>query len=219
MKKYLSVLFMTLTLLPALAACGGYDYTKHLSEVRSDLFCAETEEFSLTFACISREYPYSLDGIAAPKSNVAEITIISAQKSSENFTVTVLGGEKEWGGETSYRNTRGDYFYSQGVKEFPEGSVSLRVQWGENVKEIAATSVKNEKTSSPESALKHALEAERDAVKNLMQNGCFMGEFHVRLLRRDANYYYVGIVDGKGHTISLLLDSETGETLARRESD
>lgn len=46
-----------------------------------------------------------------------------------------------------------------------------------------------------------------------------MGEFHVRLLRRDANYYYVGIVDGKGHTISLLLDSETGETLARRESD
>jgi len=40
----------------------------------------------------------------------------------------------------------------------------------------------------------------------------------VRLLRRNTNYYYVGIVDTDGKTISLLLNSETGEVLARREN-
>lgn len=38
----------------------------------------------------------------------------------------------------------------------------------------------------------------------------------MRLLRRDKNYYYVGITDCTGKTISLLLNAETGEVLARR---
>ena len=51
----------------------------------------------------------------------------------------------------------------------------------------------------------------------MTRGGVFYGEFHVRLLRRDKTYYYVGIVNSKGDILSLLLDSETGEILARRE--
>ena len=90
---------------------------------------------------------------------------------------------------------------------------------GETATEVVATSVKTEKTLTPEQALDAALGAEKDYVAARMRGGAFAGEFRVRLLRREVNYYYVGIVDGDGHTLSLLLAAETGEVLARRESN
>ncbi|MDE7158345.1 MAG: hypothetical protein K2N74_02115 [Clostridiales bacterium] len=216
MKKYIPCVLLLLGLFPVLTACGGYDYQKHVSEIRSDLFCAETEEFSITLACISREYPYALDGVAAERSDLIEITLVPADKKAQDYTVTVLG-EQKYGGEMSYRNVRGDYFYSQGVTEFPKDSVSLNVEWEGETREILATSVKNENTLSPNEALKFAVKHEKETVEKLTQNGSFAGEFHVRLLRREINYYYVGITDTNGNTIALLLNSETGDLLARRE--
>lgn len=217
MKKYFPALVLTLSLLPALAACGGYDYAAHLSEVRSDLFCAQTEEFSVTLACISREYPYNTDGVAGNMSDLVEISLTSTRAEITDYSVWVTDG-KEWGGEMSFRNTRGDYFYSQGVSVFPEQSVSLRIEWESESRELTATSVKNESTLTPAEALGCAVKAEKETVTRMKQNGVFCGEFHVRLLRRDKNYYYVGIVASGGATVSLLLDSESGEVLARRES-
>ena len=169
MKKSCLSLVLLGALLPALTACGGYDYTDHISEAREDIFCAETEE-------------------------------------------------KDWGGETSFRNTRGDYFYSQTVEAFPETSVTMRIVWDGGERELTATSVKNENTISVDEALDFALKKEKDTVARMTRNGKFFGEFYVRLLRRNTNYYYVGIVDTDGKTISLLLNSETGEVLARREN-
>lgn len=214
MKKTICV-FLTACFALALTACGEYDYSAHLSDVRSDLFCAETDEFTVTLSCVSREYPYVSDGVASARTDLVEIVLTSAE--SEDYEIYVLS-DAVWGGDMSFRNVTGDYFYSRGVTEFPQDSVSLRVEWnaGEEVRELTATSIKNEKTISAEQALDAAVTAEKDTVNALMNNGVFCGELYVRLLRRDKNYYYVGIVDTDGKTVSLLLDSETGEILARR---
>ncbi len=217
MKKQILTVFSLLAPLALLAGCGksGYDYTRHISEAREDIFRAETEEFSVTLSFGKREYPYADDGVACPLTPLAEISLVG--KTGEDYAVYVAG-EKEWGGEMSYRNVRGDYYYSESVDTFPEGSVTLRVEWGEERREIVATSVKTEHTLTPQEALGYAVAAEKESLERLTEQGAFMGEFRVRLLRRDATYYYVGIVDKNGRTISLLLDSETGEVLARRES-
>lgn len=209
-------LLLPLSFLPLFTGCGGnYDYTKHLSEIKSDIFIAETEEFSITLSFTEREYPYADDGIACPRSNLAEISLTATTSADYSVFVT---GESEWGGETSYCNVRGDYYYSQGLDVFPEGKVAMRVVWGEETREIVATSVKTEKTISPEEALNFALEHEKETVARMTADDVFGGEFRVRLLRRDETYYYVGIVDKTGRTVSLLLNSETGEVLARRVS-
>ena len=200
--------------LPLLAACNkAPDYFNYVSELRSDLFVASEEEFSLTVACISREYPYINDGIKATLSNIVEITL---EGEADEYSVYILG-EEHMGGEMSFRNTRGDFYYSQGVKSFPEGSVSLRVEWEDTSREIVATSVKTAHTLSPEAALSSALKGEQAALNRMSADGQFRGEFYVRLIRRDKNYYYVGIVDTNGKLISLLLDSESGQVLARHE--
>ena len=118
----------------------------------------------------------------------------------------------------SFRNARGDYFYSQSVKKFPKNTLSVRVEWGDEKREIAATSVKTPSTLSVKEALDCAVKAERKTVDAMTQNGKFNGEFRVRLLKRDKTYYYVGIVGKDGKELSLLLDAESGALLARREN-
>ena len=218
MKKPFYSIALLIFLMPALAACGkSYNYAAHLSEIRSDVFCAETEEFSVTVSCVSREYPYVTDGIACPKSDVIEISIVPVSVTPQDYSVYLLGGG-EWGGEASFRNYAGDWFYSESVASFPEESVTLRVEWGEETRELTATSVKNADTLSVKDALGCAVKSEQPLIERLTQGGTFRGEFHVRLLRRNKNYYYVGIVDTEGHVLSLLLDAESGEVLARRET-
>lgn len=215
MKKHYALLLAAL-LAPALTACGKqYDYSAHISEARRDIFRAETEEFTVELFCISREYPYASDGVACPMTDVVEISLTPAQPSDADYSVYVLG-EDPWGGETAFRNMYGDRFLSKSVESFPQGSVSLKVEWGEETREVTATSVKNEATLSVEEALSSAVQAEKEKVEAQFEGGTFRGEFYVRLLRRDKNYYYVGIID-EGGCLSLLLDAETGEVLARRE--
>ena len=211
--KKLSFLVLV-SLLPLLTACQKKpDYFAYVSELRSDLFVANEEDFSLTVACISRETPYLNDGIKATMSDLIEITLEGDER---EYSVYLLG-EEQLGGEMSFRNTRGDFYFSQGVKCFPKGSVSLRVEWEDTSREIVATSVKTENTLSPENALDYALKSEQATLAHMSTDGKFQGEFYVRLLRRDKNYYYVGIVDRSGKTTSLLLDSESGQVLARHE--
>lgn len=215
MKKPISAFLLILSMLPALTACGGYDYSAHISEAKSDLFCAETDEFTVTVSCVSREYPYVADGITCPMNSVMEVSLVPAKSQICDYEVYLLG-ETTWGGETSFRTYAGDYFYSESVRKFPEGNVTVQIKWEDETRELTATSVKNEKTLSVNEILEYAIKAEKETVKQMTRDGNFLGEFYIRLLRRNINYYYVGITDLNGTTVSLLLDSETGEVLAKR---
>ena len=144
-----------------------------------------------------------------------EVSLVPAKSQICDYEVYLLG-ETTWGGETSFRTYAGDYFYSESVRKFPEGSVTVQIKWEDETRELTATSVKNEKTLSVNEILEYAIKAEKETVKQMTRDGNFLGEFYIRLLRRNINYYYVGITDLNGTTVSLLLDSETGEVLAKR---
>lgn len=216
MKKKFSSLILLCSLLPALGGCSGADYSSRISESRSDLFCAETEDFTLTLACVSREYPYIADGVPCTRSDYVEVVLSGGTADDYEVQFTVAG--KSYGGEMSFRNVTGDYFFSQGVSEFPEGSVSVNVACGGETQELTATSVKTADTLTVDEALSAAVQAEQETIDE-MGGRNFAGEFYVRLLRREKNYYYVGIIDTAGKTVSLLLDAESGEVLARRVTE
>lgn len=216
MKKPTVLLLAVAALLPALTACGSYDYSDRLSEVRSDIFVAQTDAFSLTLACVEREYPYADDGIPCPMTKSVQITLSPVGEGGGETEIFVGEGDARWGGEASYRTAYGDYVLSQGVEDFPSESVAVSVTYGGTTHELVATSVKNADTLSPAQALAAGVDAERDTLERMHRNGAFCGELCVRLLRRDKNYYYFAVTDGQ-QRVSLLLDSETGEVLARRE--
>lgn len=214
MKRRLLCLLLLLGFLPVLAACRGEDYEARISEIKRDIFCAQTEDFTLTVACLSREYPYADDGVACAMTDTIEVTIAPAGAAADSAAVYAADGS--WGGDASFSSVHGDFRFSQGVTAFPEGSVDVRVVWGGKEVSIAATSVRTPQTISPEEALSRFVKSESEALSRMEREGVFCGEFRVRLLRRDKNYYYIAVTDGEKH-IALLLDAQTGETLARRE--
>lgn len=216
MKKRTLLILATAALLPALTACAPYDYSDRLSEVRSDLFIAQTEEFTLTLACIEREYPYADDGVPCPMTKTVQATLSPVTAPAGDVEIYIGEGEARWGGEASFRTTYGDYTLSEGVDAFPAGTVTVSVVYGETTHSLAATSVKNEDTLTPSEALAAGVEAERETLERMEENGVFCGELCVRLLRRDKNYYYFAVTNGQ-ERVSLLLDGETGAVLARRE--
>ncbi len=216
MKKFLVVVLTCLMPLLLLTGCGGYDYFEHVSDEKSDLFLAETDEFTLTVSCCTRENPYLLDGVVCTKSKLVDAVLAERQPTGAEYEIYFLEDVPK-GGDMSFRSVTGDYSYTRSVEEFPSGSVSLRVVKNGTPLDLVATSVKTERTLSTSAALQKAIDAEKERVDALTRDGVFYGEFHVRLLRRDKNYYYVGIIDEQGGILSLLLDSETGEVLARRD--
>lgn len=209
------ILILVLSLPMILTGCTRIDYFDYVSDERSDLFCAETETFSILISCVYRERPFLTDGVVSAKSKTVEAVLTEKEASGQEYEIYFLEDVPR-GGEMSFRSVSGDYSYSRGVEEFPSDSISLRVICGDERVELMATSVKTEKTLSVREALEYAVEAEKETIDR-MSTGEFCGEFHVRLLRRDKNYYYIGIVDTEGGTLSLLLDSETGAVLARRD--
>ncbi len=213
MKKFFCTLLLLPAALPALSACGSYDYSAHLSEVRSDVFTAQTEEFSLTLSCVTREYPYCSDGVAATKSALIEISLVSELPAAE-YSVQLK--ESGVGGEMTFRGARGDYFFSAGVTQFPEERVTLLLRCDEEEREVQLRSVKGKDTLTCKQALSAAVNAERALIDRMTREGSFFGEFRVRLILRDIPYYYVGIVGEDGREHALLLDAKSGEVLARR---
>lgn len=216
MKKRRLLILVPLLLLPMLSGCGKRDYYTYVSEAKTDIFIAQTETFNVTLSCIEREYPYISDGIPCPLTRVVEISLTGelAPAACEVYVT----GDNPIGGEMSFRTYAGDFFFSQSVETFYEKSVSLRVVTDGTETELTATSVKTPDTLSVRDALGCAVKAEREKIDLMTGSDGFAGEFYVRLLRRECNYYYVGIIDREGGTLSLLLDAETGEVLARRKT-
>lgn len=211
MKKALICFLLPIVMLFSLVGCKQVGYESRISDKRHDLFVAESDEFSLTLSCISRETPYALDGVCGEISDLIEVALVPKGSSADEYSITILS-ENNLGGTMSYRSAKGDYFFSHGVESFPQSTVSLRIKWGDETKDLSATSVKNENTLTAEAALECAVAYEKAHEE---QDEELQGEFHVRLLRRDKNYYYVGLVTAD-KTVALLLDAETGDVLARR---
>jgi len=200
------------------AACQKTDYTQYVSDLKSEIFSAETDDYRISIACLRRETPYLADGYVSPQSMLMEIVLVPSVLGGSYSATAAIGEGKEIGGDMSLRLVTGDYYYSCGVDAFPKEQVSVTVTGDDGTKSLTATALKGEKTISWERALECAVEAERETVESRSERGVFCGEFRVRLLSRDRLYYYVGIVDRDGKTLSLLLDDETGEVLATHTS-
>ncbi len=216
MKSFFLLPLFLLSLLFFSACKQTVDYFDYVAECRSNLFLAKTEDFSLKIYAVRKESPYAADGIPRKAEPRFEAYLVAPQ-GNESVTLSFHVEEKEYGGEMSYDNVKGEYFYACALDVSSLSKIDCEIVYGEQTLTLVASSVLTELTLTPKAALEKLCAEHKTLFAEMTDEYGFAGEIYLRLLYEDAPYYYIGVIDRTGKIDAFLMNAETGKILARRE--
>lgn len=197
-------------------SCGKkIDYFSYVSELRDNVFLAENERFSLRAYALEKESPYVTDGIPCEKNVRTEIYLCAPSGDKTCNILFHLDGN-EYGGEMSYDNVKGEYFYACPASSSALSAMDFEITYGKETFTLTANSVHTESTLSAKSALRIVVDSEMELFSSLTDKYGFAGEIYMRLLYEDAPFYYVGVINRNGEVTAFLLNATTGRILAKR---
>lgn len=214
--KLLLTLFAVVLLFCFPACNKQVDYLNYVSELRSNIFLAQTETLSLRVFAVEKETPYSADGIKRETNVLTEIHL-TAPTGEKTYCISFEVDGKTYGGETSYDVVKGEYYFSCTLDIRAQTEIKFLLNSENEQTELIAKSVLTDTTLSPETALKTLIEKENELFTSLTDEYGFAGELHVRLIYEDDPYYYIGVTDRNGKTTAFLMSATTGKVLAKRE--
>ena len=218
--KFLRPIWL-LALVCALALLGGctknVEYFDYVSELRSNIFLAEADGFSLRVYAVSKETPYLADGIPKECSTRLEAYMV-APEGDKTCNISLSLGENTYGGEMSYDNVKAEYYFSCTLDVSAERELPFEIEYGEQKLTLCARSVLTEDTLAPKSVLKNLEREESELFTSLTDKYGFAGEIYLRLLYEDAPYYYIGLIERNGSVHAFLVNAKTGKVLAKRTS-
>lgn len=192
-------------------------YFDYVSELRSNVFLASSDEFSLRVYSIKKESPYSADGVPREINVRTELWLVAPSGEKEcNLTFTVDGNP--YGGEMAYDNVKGEYYLACNLDTSALSAVECNISYGEQEYTLTAKSVLSQDTLSPETVLKNLVNAEAELFASMTDKYGFAGEIYLRLIYEDSPYYYVGVIDRSGKINAFLINATSGKILAKREA-
>lgn len=201
-----------------LPACSKeVNYFDYVSELRSNIFLAKTEDFDLKIYATKKESPYATDGVPRECFSRLEAYLVAPDGDKTLRLDMQIEGNIQ-GGEMSYDNIKGEYYYACPLDASTLSSISCSITYGERKIELVASSVLTEKTISPQAALERVKTENGELFSSMTDKYGFAGEIYIRLLYEDAPYYYVGVINRNGGCNAFLMNGETGKILAHRQS-
>jgi hypothetical protein len=212
---YKTVIAIPLLLLPLGGCAKSTDYTPYVSELRSNIFLADTEAFSLRIYAVNKESPYRPDGIPHECTPRVEARL-TAPSGTDTYRFFFTYDGEEFGGEMSYDNVKSEYYLSYPLDISDATTLPCRIEWGESSLSLNAPTVKQKDTLSAGEILKKLQTEEGELFTSLTDKYGFAGEIYVRLIYEEAPYYYVGIIDRNGVVHAYLLNAQSGKILAKR---
>jgi hypothetical protein len=214
----LLIALVALLPLSAFSACKkSVEYFSYVSELRSNIFLAEADGFSLRIHSLSKEIPYAADGIPKKTATITEVKLV-APDGGKTCRLTFQVNNQEYGGEMSFDNVKTEYYLSCTLNTDSCNSIPCTITYGEKTLRLEASSVRTDTTLSPKAALACLLDAEKELFSALTDKYGFAGEIHIRMIFENSPYYYIGIIDRKGTIHAYLLNAETGKILAKRQN-
>ena len=214
----LAIIFLCLLVIFPLSACKKpINYFDYVSELRNNIFLSKTEALSLRIYAVTKESPYSTDGIPREKFSRTEV-YLTAPEGNKTVQITFQIGEQSFGGEMSYDMVKGEYYYACSVDVSSLNNLPCLIQYGEEEIELMANSVLTENTLAPNAALDKLQKENQDLFTALTDKYGFAGEIYLRLIYEGSPYYYIGVIDRQGNCHAFLMNAETGKILAKRQS-
>ncbi len=215
--KFLLLTLLFLLLLPFASCNKAVEPFDYVSELRGNILLAKTEGFSLRVYAVTKESPYEMDGIKKEASTRLEAYLV-APEGDKTCELTFEFDGKSYGGEMSFDNVKTEYFFSCTLDVSAATELPCRIEYGDSVLELTATTVRTAETLTPQNVLKLLRTSEAELFASLTDKYGFSAEIQIRLIYEDAPYYYVGIVDRSGAVHAFLINANTGKILAKRTS-
>ena len=215
MKKYLSLIFLTVFLLTSCAA-KKYPLNEKISQIRENIFVYENDDFSSDAYAEIREKEKQDDGYVG---EMKKYMIFRVRFKKKNFQCAEIAFETNG---IKYHNSF-DFSPSSSfvsceteVSAFPEsGFYAIITIDGEELP-IEYVSVKKEGTKNYEEAISTCAEKEKERIDKFIADKEY--EIRVRLIENGGfNFYYVGFIT-ENTSVSFLLDAATCEILSVKEN-
>lgn len=215
-KSLFHLLFIFTAILFILGACKKQiNYFEYVSELRSNIYIATTDEFTIKAYYSLRESPYLSDGIkqeTEPRLEIYLYTLSYDEKAEIKFEID----KKNYQGEMSYDNSTNRYYYIESIKIDELDRIDFTIIYGDKTIELTANSVIQNDILTAREILDKFVKSEPETISLLSAKGKFLGEFSIRLIEKGELYYYIGVFDKNGNVKSYLLDAKTGKILAKR---
>jgi len=212
-------LFLCIGILFCVGACSEkLDYFSYVSEIRTNIFCAQNETACVTVYSGAKENPAIYDGIKNDTALLIGVKLILSEEPSVPVKVTVCYGDKSYEIPLEFHPVKRALAGKTNVTELPTDQIEVAVCYGETNFTLTATSQLNENVISYTDALKAATDDASEFLKQHTKNGVLQAEIVIRLLCEEGkNYYYVGFITSEGLKKAFLIDGASAEILARKD--
>lgn len=214
MKKFIvaAIFAVAATVLPLTACNTEFDYTKYISEKRSEIYIYADDSAEITVNCVSREQPYNADGICGDRCDLVEI-YVKLYPTPDSVEISVA----DYSGEMNYEAVNTRFTASYSAPAFKSEGIDVTITADGKEKTYRVLNVLDSGVLSCEQALKCAVEHDRELFKSLTRKKDFAGEIYVRLLYDEGCYYYVGVCDRDKNITAYLLDGGIGKVIATKK--
>ena len=229
MKKFfmaLIIIFISLSL----CGCDGNlnkIVNEAVSEVRYNLFVANSEEIFVEFSSGFREDPYVINGVSNAKKEFGVVSVkflkdMNSYDGLPSFVLTINGVNFDREFELNPFNQT----YVQDIETFvlDDDVISIKVLWGDFCFESELENKSKNFNLNHKDVLKIMIKEFKSNLKKMIKNQTFQGEIYVKIivdpsLLIEKTYWYVGVVGRTGQNYSIIIDPISKQILAKKESE
>ena len=221
MKKILSLILCVFALVLTFSGCKKQENTldKYVSELRSEIFYGESENYTLKASYGFKEIPYGHDGKINHRAYVLVFKLLGRETDQATFNASFTFKDKEY--KTTFKLSPVSHSLTAPIEidGFNLKEFTVQISTGGESESVQLKSTLPKNTISYSSALKYLQKNQSELLKNYRnENGDFNGEICARVVVKDQKpYWYVGLTDKNGNLKALLIDGFNGEVLAVRE--
>ena len=221
MKKFLLLFICILAVFFTFSGCKQQENTldKYVSELRSEIFYGQSQNFTIKASYGFKEIPYNHDGKISDRVYVLVFKLVGRETDQATYNASFTFNGKIYKTTFKLSPVSHSLIAPIEVENFNLKQFTVQISSGTDTESIELKSTLPKNTISYSSALKFLQKNQSELVKAYCnKDGVFNGEICARIVVKDQKpYWYVGLTDIDGNLKALLIDGLNGEVLAIRE--
>lgn len=194
---------------------------ENLSEIRSELFVGESENYRSYIASGYREEPYACDGIKNKLVEFCVITLRAKNGSIKSASYCLKVDDKEYVGQFEYDPYGSSLIVDTQKFVSSENVVSLSVTVNGESEQINLINKSKDFALKTDDVVDIIVKNYEKELKELVSLGKLKGEIFLKIATDndftfDKNYYYICICDREGNCMDALIDVNEGSIVATK---